>query len=475
MSPEDRLRELRDPDRWEAVRVPRSDPRRAGAGPVRRARTAELVAAFTIAIVVAAGLLVGLATLHGSTPPASPTTAASTSVPTAVPTAKPAVFTVVPGPRAVYSNQVLPSPCALSQLRTSSKQDGGAALGTYYQRVFVLNTGRDCLLPSDAIRVGGVIASSVSVETPHGLLLPSSAVGMLSVAAAVACQPTGAKANIDTSKPVLPIVLAVGGRSRTMTARFPKPSCYRSSVYAVLDDGTFNAFPQLGLVATIDRPAKTPGGMLQYDAAVGTTGGEARVLTACPTATEVLSDQSGAVITRRLTLRCTIGATIEPDVPVSVPVSTTVPTGGDWTISWYLGGGATAPAASSTCSLDRLQVSEPGPGGAAAGNWVQLVTVRDRGAACVLPATAFSVQGRVARAARQSEASGFVLAAGSTTRFAVAASTTCPDGTMNITSIHALGSDAKPVVLGLGGQDASGLDQPFPHLHCANPYVDRLD
>ncbi len=84
------------------------------------------------------------------------------------------------------------------------------------------------------------------------------------------------------------------------------------------------------------------------------------------------------------------------------------------------------------------------------------------------------MSGTASRAGRAADAAGFVLGAGSTTRFAVGASTSCADGTRNIRSTSSLGTDAKPLVLALGGHDATGLDQLFPRLLCAGPVVVRV-
>lgn len=468
MSPEERLRDLRDPDRWGSVRVPRPSGRAGGRATVAPARVGQLVAAFALAIAVVAGLVVGLVALHGTPPPAATTTPSSS---TSGQPAKPATFSVVPGVKRVYSNSSVPSPCTLAQLKTASKQDGGGAAGTYVQSISVLNTGPDCLLVSDAIRVGEATASLASPTTPHGLVLPSLALARVAVVDAEACQPNGTKANIGSTQPVLPIVLSIGGRSRTMSARFPRYVCSAPSAEAYLDDDGSDALARTGFIANIDQPSTTPAGAIRYEVSITSTGADARVLTACPAATEVLSDGLGTVITRALTLQCALGAALEPDVPISLPVSTTIPSTGNWTIAWYLGGGSNTAAKASTCTLDQLHASEPGPGGASTGDWVQLITIDNRGPACTLPVTAFSVSGRVAHATDVSEAAGLVLPAESATHISVLTNTSCGSGSENSSTP---GSKAKPIVLQLGGRDADGLDQLFPEVTCGGLFVSRV-
>jgi hypothetical protein len=101
------------------------------------------------------------------------------------------------------------------------------------------------------------------------------------------------------------------------------------------------------------------------------------------------------------------------------------------------------------------------------------VSIRNSGAACTLPASAFSVEGRSARAARAGDPTGFALAAGSTTTIAVLAPETCPSGAANFSLPLIPGRNAKSVVLSLGGRDAVGFDEPFPVLSCAPPFAEQ--
>lgn len=477
MSPEDRLRELKDPERWMNVRVPKAPARARGRKRRASGRAIEVVVAFAIAILAVIGITAALELVAGHRP-VPPAATSSTSPPTAAPS--PSVravpsFTAVAGVSHRYSASVHPATCTLAHVQSDSAQDGGGAAGTYVQTIFVRNAGADCFLPSDAVRVGGEIAALGSGSATDGLVLPSGASGTLRVGATFLCQPSGAT-NIDPSRPALSIALQMAGGSRTMTAKYPRPQCTAPSVDGELGvaEGTRFASSPSGLDATIPQSVVSGPGPVDYTVTLQNNGRAALVLTSCPIATEVLIDGARTVLTRAITLRCTIGATMQPQVPVSVAASTTVPIKGDWTISWYLAGGSRTTAISTTCTLSQLSVAEPEAAGGAAGNWVQMISVRDRGGDCTLPVTAFSAGGWVARAETANDAAGIPLTAGSTAHVIFGAGTTCLDGTMNITSIRSLGQTDKPVVLSLGGADAAGLTRPFPELHCANPYVGRL-
>ena len=472
MNPEDRLRELKDPERWMNVRVPRAaGPARARSG-TTPARAVQLVVAFAVTIVAVVGTLVVLEAAHRTAPPAGTASAAPTAPHAS--SATPA-FSVVPGGVHQYSVGTPPPACTLAQLQTESKQDGGGAAGTYIQAVYVHNTGPDCLLAPDVVQVSGEVARFDVTGTVHGLVLPALATARLWVTAPFVCYPAG-RGNITSPKPVLPITLRIDGETRAMSALYPRFGCAHPTVEAQLDPGTATHFPSAvpGLEAVVNQPTATTPGVFRYDVALRNTGKAALVLTACPVATEVLS-QGVRTVTRELSLRCSLRTALEPDEPVSVPVSTTIPAKGDWTVSWFLGGGASTTAASTTCTLEQLRVSEPSVGGGSAGNWVQLVAVRNQGATCTLPVTAFSVGGRVARAGRTSDVGGIRLTPRSTTEVAVSASNTCPDGSMNIRSTRDPAGDDKPIVLTLGGAEADGLDRPFPQLHCAGPIVEPID
>lgn len=474
MNPEDVLRELRDPDRWSEVRVPRSAGRRGSRGRVSPARATQLVAAFGVAIVAVVAILVGLESLRHATPPAAPPTSPAASASPSASTGS-AVFTIVPGSTREYTAGTLPPGCALGQLRTASKQDGGGAAGSYIQSVTVRNDGADCVLAPDAVRVGTTTAPLSLVGTTHGFVIPARGTGRLVVTTPSACQPDGTSANIDPSTPSEPIALRVGGATRVLAARFPRSRCRQPVVEADLDGsaGAPSGSALAGLGVTVDEPVRTPPGDLRYAVTLEQSGATALVLSSCPSATEVLVDDEGTTVTRDLALGCARGTTLEPDVPVTIAVTTTVPAAGPWRILWFLGGGSATSAAATTCTLAQLQVSEPGPGGASTGIWVQLVRVHDDGAACTLPASAFALSGTVARAGTADGADGFHLAAGSTTELSVEAGTVCSDGAINIASPGSIGADGKPIVLTLGGR-SQVLDQAFPRLACAGPFVDRV-
>lgn len=473
MNPDDRLRELQDPDRWEGVRLPRAVPAHAPRTRVAPARAAQLIVAFSIAILAVAGIVVAFAAPHPPVPAASPTSSAPVSSPTTPPSDQPPAISVIPGPAHMYGPRTPPPVCTLAQLETESKQDGGGAAGSYIQAVYLHNVGADCLLPRDAVAVGGHVVELGMTGAASGFVLPEHADAAVLIAAAFTCQPSES-VNVEESQPELPIALRLGGASGTMTARFPRTRCGFPSVSAELREPDGNVFPSelASLQATVSPGDTTSAGPFSYTATLTNTGKDALRLTSCPLATEVLSAGS-TVVSRSLTLRCPVGATLQPDVPVMMTVSTTVPSKAEWTLQWFLGGGGATGAASTTCRLDRLQVSEL-EAGAGAGSWVQPVRVVNIGPACVLPVTAFSVGGRVARAAQPAHAAGFRLAAGSTVDLAVAAAATCPDGSPNIASVRSAGPYAKPVVLSLGGSLAEGLDRPFPHLSCEGPSVDTM-
>lgn len=133
---------------------------------------------------------------------------------------------------------------------------------------------------------------------------------------------------------------------------------------------------------------------------------------------------------------------------------------------------ASAPAiASATCALAQLSITEPGAGGPTTGDWVQLLTVRNRGAACTLPASAFSLAGRSAAAGTGSRAGGFELPAGSTILLATVTNVGCGNGAGN-TSV--LGPNAKPIVVRLGTGTVPGLTERVPVVACANTQIDRI-
>ncbi len=477
MNPEDRLRELQDPERWMNVRLPHT-PAAPAAARTRMvsARGLQLVAAFAIAILAVVGIVAALGLVSGLRPVPPAATPSTFPTQTASPSPSPTVspvpsFAAVPGASHTYSAGNRPSACTLGQLQTDSAQDGGGAAGTYLQSVLVRNTGSDCFLPTDTVNVGGQTAALNSSDATAGMVLPAGASATLRIGATFTCQPSGS-ANVDPNKPVLAISIRAVGGSRTVKAKYPQPQCTGAHVDGELGvaDGTTFASSPSGLEATIDQGFVSAPGPFTYDVAVKNTGTTALVLGSCPAATEVITNGTGTVITRAIALRCAVGATLQPQVPVTVTMSATIPGKGDWNVTWFVSGGSKTTIASTTCTLDSLSFQTQGHGGGVTGNWIELLTVRNTGSSdCVLPASAFVVSARHARAGQPANVAGFRLVAGSSTQLELLAATTCPVGgsTINLSPRGPYTS----VFVSIGGR--SRTIGTFPQLHCSDPFVDR--
>lgn len=474
MNSEDRLRELKDPERWMNVRLPKAPAPALARTRLAPARVAQLGLAYTLAILAVVGIAAALGLVAGKrpVPPAVTPTGMPTATASPSPSSSTPSFIAEPGAGHTYLPSQHPDVCALAQLQTESSQDGGGAAGTYYQSLYVRNSGADCYLPPDAVSVGGGIATLSTPGRPAaGIVLPAYATASLNIGAGFLCQPAETT-NIDARYPVQPIVLHAAGGSRVMTAKYPRTACNPPSVDGELGvpDGTGFASSPSGLDATIERSVVSEAGPVGYDVTLQDNGTEAVVLTSCPNATEVLSDGLGEIVTRAIALRCVTGATMQPRAPATVAVLTTIPKKGEWTITWFLGAGSRTTSATAACTLDSLSFQTQGHGGGMTGNWIELLTVRNAGRGdCLLPASAFVVGARHARAGQAANVAGFRLRAGSSTLLELLAATTCPVGGRT-SNLSPRGPYASVSVRIDGRSRTIGS---FPELHCSDPFVDK--
>lgn len=124
---------------------------------------------------------------------------------------------------------------------------------------------------------------------------------------------------------------------------------------------------------------------------------------------------------------------------------------------------STAEANAPTCRLDRLAV-HPGQAEGETGNWIQSVDVHNAGSACQLPAGAFSVSGKEARAGNEPGAA-FALKSGETRTLYILAGVECADGSPNI-QVH------DTTWLRFGSGAGARRVARFPALLCAGPFID---
>lgn len=205
MNAEERLRELKDPDRWTNVRLPHPRDARVVTVPGRGAHPrASLVAAFVLVLAAIGGLYYGLSSLRPGSGPAAPS-----GVPSAPAPARSPSPTVTPAASA----------CALGALTIRRDGATGGATGNWVQQLVVHNAGGACVLPASAFAVGARHARGGRATE---FLLKAGSSSTLDLFAPTTCE-AGA-ANLNPKGPFTSLTVSIGGHTRAIET-FPQLRC----------------------------------------------------------------------------------------------------------------------------------------------------------------------------------------------------------------------------------------------------------
>lgn len=219
MNPEDRLRQLRDPDRWTNVRLPKSHALERTAQSVSLLARPSAIFGGLVAVAAVAGIYLGLTGLGGAHE--APAPAAPSSSQQAARVASPSPTTTAPTPTTPTSVAASGLVCNLHSLNVKVSSSGAGA-GSWVALLDVSNSGPTCTLQPSDVRVGTWDGRAAQAAHRTGFTIPAGKTITLSVFANTTC-PSGTM-NIASRSTTAPLTLRSGGQTKAAGA-FPKLSC----------------------------------------------------------------------------------------------------------------------------------------------------------------------------------------------------------------------------------------------------------
>jgi hypothetical protein len=345
MTPEERLRALRDAERWsgDAAQPPQDRPR------PDRLRAGVVTAVVLAAIVAVVG---GLSLLPHAPAPASPTRSPSPTTTTDADAAAPWDASLVRSYHRYSTAEAAAVPgCTSSHLRLWAQPEGGSALGTYYQGVFIRNAGPLCSVRNAGVRllVGRAASVPLAIRSNGSELLPTGASELLQAMHVNGCITSDQQFR---DLPSEPLSLRIGHVVTHLDAHMPfAPPCDLG--FSTWELTTPRSLQQrepgfsTGLSVSVPSiPDAYRGGAFDYTVALRNTGARAVTIRPGEVFRQIVFDQRVASVTTA-TMHVGSGRTLAPGAVLRLRMH--VPRLGDpaaaYWIGWYLPDGTGAVAA----------------------------------------------------------------------------------------------------------------------------------